>query len=302
MIDQLIIATRKSKLAISQTNLFVNKVKSLYPEIKIYLKEIVTKGDKWLETPLYEHGGKGLFIKELEVAILQGEADLAIHSLKDMPYDLPDGLEMLPVLERASPFDALLSENYSSIDMLPLGAVIGTSSLRRHWQLSEFRKDLEFKLLRGNIHTRVNKLLAGEYDAIILAEAGLQRVEDIHVKHKYVIPKNIMIPAVGQGILAAEYKTENYKLKGLLSSITDKNTKLVAAIERDLNKAIGGTCQTPVAGYAWLEDDKAFLSAWVGSTKSQCYRAMDSCFIDEHHTLGAGVAKEILLQGDIDWR
>lgn len=302
VINKLTIATRTSKLAIAQTNIFVNKLKSLHSDLEISLKEIVTKGDKWLETPLYEHGGKGLFVKELEHAILNGEADLAIHSLKDMPYELPPGLELKPVLERANPFDIMLSNKYKDIDSLPKGAIIGTSSLRRHWQLNEFRGDLSYKLLRGNIHTRVGKLLAGEYDAIILAAAGLERVDGIEVPYIYEIPEEVMIPAVGQGVLTAEFKSSDDAVKSLVSSLIDDHAYLTSTVERDLNRGIGGSCQTPIAGYASIEGDMVTLNSWVGDTIEKSFTSKESCHISEYKQLGSSVARSILDKGSISWR
>ncbi|MBT4962992.1 MAG: hydroxymethylbilane synthase [Francisellaceae bacterium] len=300
--DTITIATRTSKLALAQTQLFAKQLQSLYPQLQIKLKKIVTKGDKTLETPLYEHGGKGLFVKELEHALLDGTADIAIHSLKDMPYELPDNLEIVPVLERANPYDVLLSNKYQGLDALPLGAVVGTSSLRRHWQMQDLRPDIKIKLLRGNIHTRVNKLQGGEYDAIILAAAGLDRVDDICVTYQQDLTPQMMLPAVGQGILAAEFHHDNTKVKEMVSQLMDHHTVIRAMVERDLNKALGGSCQTPVAGFSVIKGGRICLQAWVGSKIGTYYRSNRECDLDECSMLGNIVAQDILSQGDIDWR
>ena len=246
------IATRQSPLALWQAEHIRARLLDLYPELTINLLKIVTKGDKILDTPLAKIGGKGLFVKELEQALYDKQADIAVHSLKDVPMQLPEGLMLGVYCKRASPTDAFVSNTYNSIDELPQGAVVGTSSLRRQCQLKAYRPDLQIKTLRGNVGTRLGKLDAGEYDAIILATSGLQRIElDERIRGELDI--NACLPAVGQGALAIECREGDDEVLKLLAPLNDDKARIRLIAERALNRHLEGGCQVPIAAYAVLQ-------------------------------------------------
>ena len=252
------IATRQSPLALWQAEHIRDRLLALYPEMTINLLKIVTKGDKILDTPLAKIGGKGLFVKELEQALYDKQADIAVHSLKDVPMDLPEGLMLGVYCKRASPTDAFVSNTYSSIDELPQGAVVGTASLRRQCQIKAYRPDLQIKTLRGNVGTRLSKLDAGEYDAIILATSGLQRIAlDDRIRSELDI--DICLPAVGQGALAIECRADDADVLKLLAPLNDDKARIRLIAERALNRHLQGGCQVPIAAYAVLQ--KASASA-----------------------------------------
>lgn len=253
------IATRQSPLALWQAEHIRDRLLALYPEMTINLLKIVTKGDKILDTPLAKIGGKGLFVKELEQALYDKQADIAVHSLKDVPMDLPEGLTLGVYCKRASPTDAFVSNTYSSIDELPQGAVVGTASLRRQCQIKAYRPDLQIKTLRGNVGTRLSKLDAGEFDAIILATSGLQRIElDERIRSELDI--DICLPAVGQGALAIECRADDAEVLKLLAPLNDDKARIRLIAERALNRHLQGGCQVPIAAYAVLQKADA-LSA-----------------------------------------
>lgn len=246
------IATRQSPLALWQAEHIRARLLELYPELTINLLKIVTKGDKILDTPLAKIGGKGLFVKELEQALYDKQADIAVHSLKDVPMQLPEGLMLGVYCKRASPTDAFVSNTYNSIDELPQGAVVGTSSLRRQCQLKAYRPDLQIKTLRGNVGTRLGKLDAGEYDAIILATSGLQRIElDERIRGELDI--DTCLPAVGQGALAIECREGDEEVLKLLAPLNDDKARIRLIAERALNRHLDGGCQVPIAAYAVLQ-------------------------------------------------
>ena len=250
------IATRQSPLALWQAEHIRDRLLALYPEMTINLLKIVTKGDKILDTPLAKIGGKGLFVKELEQALYERQADIAVHSLKDVPMDLPEGLMLGVYCKRASPTDAFVSNTYSSIDELPQGAVVGTASLRRQCQIKAYRPDLQIKTLRGNVGTRLSKLDAGEYDAIILATSGLQRIElDERIRSELDI--DICLPAVGQGALAIECRADDAEVLKLLAPLNDDKARIRLIAERALNRHLQGGCQVPIAAYAVLQKTEA---------------------------------------------
>ena len=250
------IATRQSPLALWQAEHIRDRLLALYPEMTINLLKIVTKGDKILDTPLAKIGGKGLFVKELEQALYERQADIAVHSLKDVPMDLPEGLMLGVYCKRASPTDAFVSNTYSSIDELPEGAVVGTASLRRQCQIKAYRPDLQIKTLRGNVGTRLSKLDAGEYDAIILATSGLQRIElDERIRSELDI--DICLPAVGQGALAIECRADDAEVLKLLAPLNDDKARIRLIAERALNRHLQGGCQVPIAAYAVLQKTEA---------------------------------------------
>ena len=254
------IATRQSPLALWQAEHIRDRLLALYPEMTINLLKIVTKGDKILDTPLAKIGGKGLFVKELEQALYERQADIAVHSLKDVPMDLPEGLILGVYCKRASPTDAFVSNTYSSIDELPQGAVVGTASLRRQCQIKAYRPDLQIKTLRGNVGTRLSKLDAGEYDAIILATSGLQRIGlDERIRSELDI--NICLPAVGQGALAIECRADDAEVLKLLAPLNDDKARIRLIAERALNRHLQGGCQVPIAAYAVLQKTEASTTA-----------------------------------------
>lgn len=246
------IATRQSPLALWQAEHIRDRLLALYPELTINLLKIVTKGDKILDTPLAKIGGKGLFVKELEQALYDKQADIAVHSLKDVPMELPKGLMLGAYCKRASPTDAFVSNTYQNIDELPKGAVVGTASLRRQCQIKAYRPDLQIKTLRGNVGTRLSKLDAGEFDAIILATSGLQRIElDERIRSELDI--DICLPAVGQGALAIECREGDEEVLTLLAPLNDDKARLRLIAERALNRHLQGGCQVPIAAYAVLQ-------------------------------------------------
>ena len=261
------IATRQSPLALWQAEHIRDRLLALYPEMTINLLKIVTKGDKILDTPLAKIGGKGLFVKELEQALYEQQADFAVHSLKDVPMQLPQGLMLGVYCKRASPTDAFVSNTYHSIDELPQGAVVGTASLRRQCQIKAYRPDLQIKTLRGNVGTRLAKLDAGDYDAIILATSGLQRIElDARIRSELDI--DICLPAVGQGALAIECREDDTKILSLLAPLNDDQARIRLIAERALNRHLEGGCQVPIAAFAVLESTKSL----DGHVNSHAYK------------------------------
>lgn len=263
---KIIVGSRKSKLALTQTNWFIEQLKALGLPYEFEVKEIVTKGDVVLDVTLSKVGGKGLFVKEIEHALLTKEIDMAVHSMKDMPAILPDGLTIGCIPNRVDPRDAFISENGAQFEQLPEGAVIGTSSLRRSAQLLAARPDLQVKWIRGNIDTRLRKLKEEDYDAIILAAAGLKRMgwaEDVITGY---LDEELCVPAVGQGALAIECREDDADLLALLSHINDPITEKAVEAERVFLHKLEGGCQVPIAGYATVnEDDELQLTALVGS-------------------------------------
>lgn len=266
---ELKIGTRQSLLALWQSNHIAACLRKQYPECKIELKKIVTKGDKILDVPLAQIGGKGLFTKEIEEDLLSGEIDLAVHSLKDMPTVLPEGLCLTAITTRANVGDAFVSNKYASFAELPLGAVVGTSSLRRKAQLLAARPDLNIRDLRGNVDTRLRKLDEGLYDAIILAAAGLERLGHAD-RIKSLIPAGVCLPAVGQGALAIECRTADAETRAMLDFLNDLPTRQATSAERAFLGLVEGGCQVPIGVHADVEGDKirveAIIAALDGST------------------------------------
>ncbi|WP_137744281.1 hydroxymethylbilane synthase [Robertmurraya siralis] len=261
-----IVGSRRSKLALTQTNWVIEQLKKIDPNYDFEVKEIVTKGDKILDVTLSKVGGKGLFVKEIEQAMLNGEIDLAIHSMKDMPAVLPDGLVIGCIPEREDHRDALISKGHIPLKDLQPGSVIGTSSLRRGAQLLAARPDLEIKWIRGNIDTRLAKLETEEYDAIILAAAGLSRMGWASDVVTEFLEPEICLPAVGQGALSIECRSDDTELLELLSKFTCQETDITVRSERAFLHKMEGGCQVPVAGYAYMnEDGKIVLTALVAS-------------------------------------
>lgn len=266
------IVTRTSELALWQAHYIQQAICAYHPYTQVELIGVKTQGDKILDVSLSKIGGKGLFVKELEDKLLNRTADLAVHSLKDMPYELPEGLMLVGVTEREDPRDVFISPNYSSLALLPSGARVGTSSLRRQAQLLKIRPDLKPELLRGNVPTRINKCIEGQFDAIILAAAGVKRLGlGDHIQEYLNIED--FLPAVGQGVLGLECHQDNTALLKLLNPITHLATTLTSLAERSFNRALKGGCQVPIAGYATVEflpsdlnlaDEQSFLLKLTG--------------------------------------
>jgi len=257
------IATRKSPLALWQAEFVKARLEHFHPNLRVELVTMVTKGDKILDTPLAKIGGKGLFVKELETAMLEGRADIAVHSMKDVPMDFPPGLDLQVICEREDPRDAFVSNTYENLEQLPEGAIVGTSSLRRQCQLRAARPDLVIRDLRGNVGTRLGKLDNGEYDAIILAAAGLIRLKLNQRIASFIEPEQ-SLPAVGQGAVGIECRADDTRMHELLAPLEHHDTRLRVLAERVLNKRLEGGCQVPIGSYCVLEGDQYWLRALVG--------------------------------------
>ncbi|KZY84249.1 hydroxymethylbilane synthase, partial [Oleiphilus sp. HI0071] len=258
------IASRESALALWQSEHIKAQLESLHPGLEVEIVGMTTKGDQILDVPLAKIGGKGLFVKELEQSMLAGNTDIAVHSMKDVPMHFPEGLELAAICKRESPFDAFVSNQYDSIDALPEGSVVGTSSLRRQSQIAALRPDLQIKGLRGNVNTRLGKLDAGEYDAIILADSGLRRL-GFHDRIKQVLPAEQSLPAVGQGALGIECRSNDTEIKKLLAPLIDEETNHCVLAERAMNTRLEGGCQVPIAGFAELNGDILTLRGLVAA-------------------------------------
>ncbi|BDU38974.1 hydroxymethylbilane synthase [Vibrio nigripulchritudo] len=291
------IATRKSPLALWQANFVKDALQAAHPGLNVELVTMVTKGDIILDTPLAKVGGKGLFVKELEVAMLEGRADLAVHSMKDVPVDFPEGLGLVTICEREDPRDAFVSNTYANIDDLPQGAIVGTCSLRRQCQLKEYRPDLQIKELRGNVGTRLGKLDAGEYDAIILAAAGLKRLELEERIQNFIEPEQ-SLPAVGQGAVGIECRLDDEELIKLLEPLNHKATADRVSAERAMNLTLEGGCQVPIGSYSLIEDGEIWLRALVGEPDgSKIVRGEIKGPVDKASELGVTLAHQLLDDG-----
>ncbi|OBX05491.1 porphobilinogen deaminase [Gallibacterium genomosp. 3] len=295
--DVIRIATRQSPLALWQANFIKQQLENLYPELNVELVTMVTKGDVLLDTPLAKIGGKGLFVKELELALLENRADIAVHSMKDVPMQFPEGLHLSVICEREDPRDAFVSNQYASLEELPLHAVVGTSSLRRQCQLNALRPDLELKTLRGNVGTRLRKLDEGEYDAIILASAGLIRLGEQQRIRSFIAPES-SLPAVGQGAVGVECRADDDWVNGLLRPLLHQDTWDRVIAERAMNNRLQGGCQVPIAGYAVLVGEQLHLRALVGAVDgSEVLRAEGTAPRTQAEQLGIQVAESLLAQG-----
>ncbi|MCB2387649.1 hydroxymethylbilane synthase [Thalassolituus alkanivorans] len=291
------IATRKSPLAMWQAEHIKARLEALHPGLVVELVTFTTQGDKILDVPLAKIGGKGLFVKELEVAMLDGRADIAVHSMKDVPMEFPEGLELGIICERENPHDAFVSNTYKSIDELPQGAVVGTSSLRRQCQIQQQRPDLIIKSLRGNVQTRLSKLDAGEFDAIILAAAGLLRME-MHDRIASFIPAEQSLPAGGQGALGIEWRANDSAIHELLKPLHDDKTAACVLAERALNRRLQGGCQVPIAAYAELDGESLSLRGLVGSVDGKTMlRTAQSGLAADAEAMGIAAAEDLLAQG-----
>lgn len=295
--DTIRIATRKSPLALWQADHVADALRRHHPGIDVELVTMTTRGDQILDSPLAKIGGKGLFVKELEQGMLEGRADLAVHSMKDVPVELPDGLHLTVVMARAEPLDAFVSNDFATLDALPPGAVVGTSSLRRQCQLLARRPDLEIRSLRGNVNTRLTKLDAGDYDAIILAGAGLARL-GFEARIRHLLSPEQSLPAIGQGAVGIECRTDDAQLNALLAPLNDPQTRICIAAERALNRRLSGGCQVPIAGYAVLDGDTLWMRALVASPDgSRVLRGERRGPAVEAEALGEALANELLGRG-----
>jgi hydroxymethylbilane synthase len=291
------IATRKSALALWQAEYVKARLEQAHPDLKVSLVPMVSRGDKLLDAPLAKIGGKGLFVKELETALLESEADIAVHSMKDVPMDFPEGLGLYCICEREDPRDAFVSNTYDSLDALPAGSVVGTSSLRRQAQLLARRPDLKIQFLRGNVNTRLAKLDAGEYDAIILAAAGLIRL-GFEERIRSSISAEDSLPAGGQGAVGIECRSADSDVQALLAPLHHRETALRVTAERALNKHLNGGCQVPIACYALLEGDQLWLRGLVGQPDGGVLlRAEERAASSDAEALGIRVAEALLAQG-----
>jgi len=293
----LIIATRESPLALWQAEFVRAALTRAHPDLDVQLLGITSRGDQLLDVPLAKVGGKGLFVKELEEALLDGSADIAVHSMKDVPSVLPDGLTIQAICERADPRDAFVSNTYQSLEDLPQGAKVGTSSLRRECQLRTDRPDLDVIPLRGNVNTRLAKLDAGDYDAIILASAGLKRLgfED---RIKSALTPEQSLPAIGQGAVGIETRIDDDEVNALIAPLRCPDTWIRLSAERALNKRLAGGCQVPIAGYALLNDGEIWMRGLVGRPDgSEMLRAEVRGKAEDAEALGIALAKDLLSQG-----
>ncbi|MBP9569272.1 MAG: hydroxymethylbilane synthase [Aeromonadaceae bacterium] len=291
------IATRKSPLALWQAHFVQSRLQQLYPQLRVELLPMSTKGDKILDSPLAKVGGKGLFVKELEQAILAGDADIAVHSMKDVPVEFPEGLGLTIICERDDPRDAFVSTRFASIAELPAGSRVGTSSLRRQCQLRAQRPDLQVIDLRGNVNSRLAKLDAGEYDAILLAAAGLKRL-GLHERISALLPAELSLPANGQGAVGIECRLDDNELLSLLAPLEHPQTRQRVLAERAMNRALQGGCQVPIGAYAELEGDTLWLRGLVGLPDgSRILRAELRGAVGEPEALGQALAEQLLTQG-----
>ena len=294
------IATRKSPLALWQAEDVKARLQQLYPDLQVELVGMTTRGDKILDTPLAKVGGKGLFVKELEVAMLEGGADIAVHSMKDVPMEFPEGLGLSVICERENPTDAFVSNHYQCLEDLPAGSRVGTSSLRRQTQLRERYPELEILELRGNVNTRLSKLDEGQYDAIILATAGLVRLEMSDRIRQRIAPEQ-SLPAGGQGAVGIECRLNDQRVQTMLEPLHHVSTAQCVLAERAMNRHLQGGCQVPIACYAILDEsnkDELWLRGLVGSPDgTQVIRDEIRGKASDAEKLGVELAEKLLQQG-----
>jgi hydroxymethylbilane synthase len=295
--SQLRIATRKSPLALWQAEHVRARLQQLHPGLQVELLTMSTQGDRVLDSPLAKIGGKGLFVKELEQGMLAGQADIAVHSMKDVPAELPHGLEIGAILEREDPRDAFVSNHFAALAELPQGARVGTSSLRRQCQLRNVRPDLEILDLRGNVNTRLAKLDAGDYDAIVLASAGLKRLGMAERITRALEPED-MLPAIAQGVIGIECRSDDATVRALIEPLNHAETGLRTRAERAMNARLAGGCQAPVAGFSVINGDRITLRGLVGwPNGSSIIRGEISGPAAEAAVLGEQLAQELLERG-----
>ncbi len=291
------IATRQSPLAMWQAHYVQKQLEHFHPELKVELIPMVTRGDIILDTPLAKVGGKGLFVKELELALLEKRADIAVHSMKDVPVEFPDGLGLVTICERDDPRDAFVSVEYASLDDLPAGSIVGTSSLRRQCQIRQLRPDLVIHDLRGNVGTRLGKLDNGDYDAIILATAGLKRL-GLEERIRMPLAPELLLPAVGQGAVGIECRLDDQQTRELLEPLNHARTEICVLAERAMNTRLEGGCQVPIGSYAIWQEDKIWLRALVGAPDgSVIVRGERVVSPEESRQAGVELAEELLEKG-----
>ncbi len=291
------IATRKSPLALWQANYVKAALEQAHSDLTVELLAMSTRGDKILDTPLAKVGGKGLFVKELEHAMLENRADIAVHSMKDVPMEFPDGLGLAIICEREDPADAFVSNNFAALADLPQSATVGTSSFRRQCQLRELRPDLNIADLRGNVGTRLSKLDAGEYDAIILAAAGLKRLQ-LAERIRESLSFNDCLPAGGQGAVGIECRTQDLDTLKLIDCLHHQDTATRVVAERAVNSRLQGGCQVPIASFAVLDGEQLHLRALVGNLEgTQIIRSEIRGDRHQAEQLGLIVAEDLLSQG-----
>jgi hydroxymethylbilane synthase len=291
------IASRNSPLALWQANYVKSALESIHVGLDVTIIGFTTQGDRILDRALSKVGGKGLFVKELEVALLEGEADIAVHSMKDVPMELPEGLVLPVYCPREDPRDALVSQQYTNLDSLPPGTRVGTSSLRRQCQLRARYPNLDIRDLRGNVNTRLSKLDSGDYDAIILATAGLLRL-DMASRIRQKIPVETSLPAAGQGAVGIECRADDDQTIALIDRLHDHQTALAVKAERAVNRHLQGGCQVPVACYGEIIGEQIFLRALVGSVDGRII--LSEQLTGEVHSgeeLGIGLAERLLDKG-----
>lgn len=292
------IATRQSPLALWQANYVRQLLLNKWPKLTIELLPMTTSGDKFLKDKLLAIGGKGLFVKELEEALLDKRADFAVHSSKDMPAEFPEGLYLAAICKRDNPFDVFVSEHYTTLQALPQQAIIGTASLRRQSQLLAYRPDLCVKSLRGNINTRLEKLKSGDYHAIILAAAGLERMGFTHVMTEQ-LSAEIMLPACGQGALAIECRIDDHEIQALLSELNDPISSLCVSTEREVNAQLGGNCHVPLAVFCIpIENNQLYLQAKILTLDgSQTIHSTQIGSLDQATILASRCSQSLIAQG-----
>ena len=296
-IQRIRIATRKSPLALWQAEHVQRLLQQAHPGLKVELVRMSTQGDRIIDTPLAKIGGKGLFVKELEQGMLQGEADIAVHSMKDVPVELPAGLHLPVVMRREEPRDAFVSNKYRRLEELPQGARVGTASLRRQCQLYALRPDMEILNLRGNVGTRLKKLDDGHYDAIILAAAGLIRL-GLEGRITQKIPIDICMPAIAQGVIGIECRSDDRVINGLISALEHEQTRICITAERALNRRLEGGCQVPIAGYAELTERTLHLRGLVGRPDGRTIiQAAKTGTAQQAEEMGVALAEELLDKG-----
>ena len=296
-IQRIRIATRKSPLALWQAEHVQRLLQQAHPGLKVELVRMSTQGDRIIDTPLAKIGGKGLFVKELEQGLLQGEADIAVHSMKDVPIELPTGLHLPVVMRREEPRDAFVSNKYRCLEELPQGARVGTASLRRQCQLYALRPDMEILNLRGNVGTRLKKLDDGHYDAIILAAAGLIRL-GLEGRVTQKIPIDMCMPAIGQGVIGIECRSDDRVINGLISALEHEQTRICITAERALNRRLEGGCQVPIAGYAELTERTLHLRGLVGRPDGRTIiQAAKTGTAQQAEEMGVALAEELLDKG-----
>jgi hydroxymethylbilane synthase len=301
MVKRIRIGTRKSKLALWQSEWVKAQIEKKFPGVEVELVKITTKGDKILDVPLAKIGDKGLFTKEIEEALLRGEVDIAVHSLKDVPSKLPEGLRLVAFSDREDPRDALLSCGRYTLETLPKGAVVGTSSLRRKAQLRILRPDLQIKDLRGNVDTRIAKLKEGQYDAIILAAAGVKRLGWEEEIDQILSPEK-MIPSVCQGILGIEGRENDPEVESIVrEAINSYESEVAATVERAFLRTVEGGCQVPLGCYAVVNEDRVLVRAFISDLQGKFFHKEEGVFrfssLEEADRIGVSVAERLLSAG-----